>query len=177
MQRNSLGPSRKQKTVFRTLMILLIPVCMFTPNKSPTGTAVLLVEVSILFAYFYVFRIVVRKRQRDLNSYVASAKLEPFSYFLYLRSFKYSGRTIIKTTFGDWSERSIVGQHWDLEYALSSLASIAPHTKRNFRRLPSLKQDARPGAIADRAEPAEARAEGAVPRASAAAARPAAADP
>ena len=40
---------------------------------------------------------------------------------MYLRSFDSAGRRKIRNYFGDWTERSLVGQYWDLEHALTAL--------------------------------------------------------
>jgi signal peptidase I len=113
-----LRPSPRLKAIYRVVLITALVVWLL--GDIPFGTVALFLLFFILAAFFYYYRVTVRIKQQALNLALAYTSLADQSFFLYLRSFDTSGRTKIRNTIGDWTERSLVGQYWDVEHALTA---------------------------------------------------------
>jgi signal peptidase I len=98
-------------------------IYLLQPNLAEVTTPwfiALLIALLIPALFFWYYRVGVRIKQQALNSTLAYTNLENNSYFVYLRSFRTAGRLLIRNTYGGWTERSLVGSYWDIEFALTA---------------------------------------------------------
>jgi signal peptidase I len=115
MRTHPLRPSRRLKVIYR--VVAIIAIAGYVLGGAP---AINVGFAFVLGAFFFYYRVTVRIKQQALNSALAYTSLADKSFFLYLRSFNKAGRISIKKTIGDWTERSLVGQYWDIELALTT---------------------------------------------------------
>ena len=123
MRTHPLRPSQRLLRVYRAMLILAMTAYVLSPDPKEVTTPwfiALLMALLILASFFWYYRVGVRIKQQALNSTLAYTSLTNNSYFVYLRSFRAAGRLLIRNTYGGWTERSLVGNYWDIEFALTT---------------------------------------------------------
>lgn len=121
--RHPLIPGGTARTTFGLLFLaqglFFFAVGFEVIGRHPVYFLVALVFLVSSLAFFAYYRLFLRRRQDALNAEVPASDGMLARYVLYLRAFSGSGR-IRTATFGEsWLTKSIIGNRWSIEHALS----------------------------------------------------------